>query len=498
MVRGRAANRSGHGHAYPDRQGRVPIVNEAATLELPAEEPVVEPDVRHTEDASKFRIVTFGMVSLVVLLAYQALAVTTAMPTVADALDGLSLYAMAFAAPMATGVIGMVVAGIWCDRWGPAGALVTGVALFIVAMLTVGLAPRMEVVVLGRAVHGLGSGLLLVSLYVVIGRAFPESLRPGVFVAMSAAWVVPSIVGPTIAGLTVEHFHWRWVFLSMPVLAIPAAFLVRPALEMLDPNDNDTSPNWDRRGAAIKIGWSVLAAIGAAVLHYGGERRDIIGFGLIGVALAGLAISSPKLLPPGIFRAARGLPTVFILRGFVGSAFFAAEIYLPLLLSRERGFSAAMAGSILTIGGVTWFAGSWIRGRLDTRVEPATFLRIGSISLCIGIANVALLLLDQIPALIGVLGWGFSGFGMGLIYASLSLLTLQLSAPSEQGKNSSALQVSEALAVAVVLALAGTLFNTLEGRSAVAAYFVCFAIAWLLAFASVLLSGRVRTAPAPS
>lgn len=474
-------------------RGPTSPVSEAIAIDRPLEEPVHESVVPETADARQFRTITIGMVSLVVLLAYQALAVTTAMPTVAEALDGMALYAMAFAAPMATGVIGMVTAGIWCDRRGPAGPLRAGVCLFIAGMLMVGFAPRMELVVLGRSVHGLGSGLLLVALYVVIGRAYPESLRPGVFVAISAAWVVPSIVGPTVAGLTVQHLDWRWVFLSMPILAIPATILVRPALKMLGPTEHDPDELWDRRGSLVKIGWSILAALGAAVLHYGGERRDAIGIALIVAAVAGLVLSSPKLLPTGTFRGHRGLPTVFILRGLVGAAFAGAEIYLPLLLSRERDFSPAMAGSILTIGGVTWFAGSWMRKRFDDRVEPARFVRVGAISLCIGIASVMLLVWDSIPVLVGVFGWGFSGFGMGLIYSSLSLLTLQLSAPAEQGKNSSSLQVAEALVVAAVLALTGTAFATLDGRDEVkAGYLVCFVVSSGLAFGAVVLSSRVR------
>jgi hypothetical protein len=94
--------------------------------------------------------------------------------------------------------------------------------------------------------------------------------------------------------------------------------------------------------------------------------------------------------------------------------------------------------------------------------------------------------------LIGVFGWGFSGFGMGLIYSSLSLLTLQLSTQAEQGKNSSALQVSEALAVSMTLALTGTAFAALESRNVSMGYLVCFGIAWVLALGAALLSGRVR------
>jgi MFS family permease len=144
---------------------------------------------------------------------------------------------------------------------------------------------------------------------------------------------------------------------------------------------------------------------------------------------------------------------------------------------------------------VTWFIGSWMRKRYHERVEPANFVRVGALSLCIGIGSVMVLVWTTTPVLIGVLGWGFSGFGMGLIYSSLSLLTLQLSTPAEQGKNSSALQVAEALVVAAVLALTGTAFATLDSRSqGIAGYVVCFAVSWALAFGAVVLSSRVRVA----
>lgn len=447
-----------------------------------------------SETSGVYRNITIGMVSLVALFAYQSLAVTTAMPNVAEALDGMSLYAVAFAAPLAMGVIGMVGAGIWCDRRGPAGPLWSGIALFVTAMVIAGLASSMGVVVLGRAVSGLGSGLVFVSLYVVIGKAFPEARRPAVFLAISAAWVVPSIVGPTLAGLTVERLGWRWVFLTMPLVALPAAFLLRPAMRLLRDEATARAP-WDRRAAMIQIGWSIVAAFAALGLHWGGERRDVAGFAAIAAALAALSVSAPKLLPAGTFRAHRGLPTVFILRGMIGSAFFAAEIYLPLLLQRERDLSPAMAGSILTIGGVAWFGGSWVRKKMHETVTPAQFIGAGAISLFVGILAVSTLIWEETPVLAGIAGWGFAGFGMGLIYASLSLQTLNLSPPAEQGTNSSALQVTEALTVSAVLALTGTVFTTLETRSVSAGYLFCFAVAAILALASAVLSPRVEPGP---
>ncbi|ABJ89899.1 hypothetical protein DXO246_02890 [Xanthomonas oryzae pv. oryzae] len=58
--------------------------------------------------------------------------------------------------------------------------------------------------------------------YVIVGRLYPKVLRPCVFATFSAGWVVPSLIGPGISGWIVQHAGWRWVFLSVPLLAIPA------------------------------------------------------------------------------------------------------------------------------------------------------------------------------------------------------------------------------------------------------------------------------------
>src|SRR5690606_34669506 len=75
--------------------------------------------------------VTLGAAALIFLGAIEALAVTTVMPVVSAALDGESLYAVAFAGTLATSVIGMVACGAWSDARGPRGALYVAVSLFI-------------------------------------------------------------------------------------------------------------------------------------------------------------------------------------------------------------------------------------------------------------------------------------------------------------------------------------------------------------------------------
>src|SRR3954465_1200900 len=180
--------------------------------------------------APQYRALTVGMVALITLVAFESLAVATAMPTVAQALDGLSLYALAFGGPLASGVGAMVVSGPGSDLKGPTRPLWHGTAWFLVGLIIAGLAPTMEILVVGRIVQGFGSGLLTVALYVVVGQLYPARLRPRIFAAFATGWVVPSLVGPAIAGLIVEHASWRIVFLAVPAIAIPAALVMRPGL----------------------------------------------------------------------------------------------------------------------------------------------------------------------------------------------------------------------------------------------------------------------------
>ena len=439
----------------------------------------------------RFRGLTVGMVALISLLAFEALAVATAMPTIAHALDGLRLYALAFGGPSAAGVVTMVAAGMWSDARGPAAPVRHGVGWFIVGLVIAGTAPTMVQFVVGRVVQGLGSGLLIVALYVVVARAYPEELHRRIFAAFAAAWVVPSLVGPAVAGLIVQYAGWRWVFLAVPLLAVPAVLLIRPALRRLDQQRAD-QPRRLAPGSVRRIGWAFGAAAGAALLHVGGQQRGPLAVGLIALAIGGLALCVPRLLPVGVLRAARGLPTVIALRGLAAAAFVGAEVFIPLLLARERHLAPAVAGAALAAGAVSWSLGSWLQGRVRKPASRATLPRVGLLLMAAGIGCAApLLLATEVPVVLGIVAWAVAGLGIGLAYPSISVLTLELSAPLEQGRNSSALQLSDALSGATVLAFTGALIAATAAPGP-GTYLAGFAVATGLAALGGLISGRVN------
>jgi MFS family permease len=459
-----------------------------------------------------WRALTVGSLLLIAQIAFESLAVTTAMPTVAKALNGLSLYAIAFGITFATSMVGMVISGQWSDAKGPAPALVSGLGWFVIGLLVSGFAPSMSWLIVGRAMQGFGSGQIIVALYVVIGRAYPSELRTRMFAAFAGAWVIPSLVGPVLAGLTVQYIGWRWVFLAVAILVIPAGWLARSALLAHPLHDDGNSPGVDGRDGRgadeqghraghlssrrartrRRLAFVTGAAASVGLLHYAGHQQSSVGYGLLVPAFAGMILFGTLLLPRGAFTLRHGLPSVVALRGLAAGAYIAAEVFVPLMLSMKRGLSPAMAGLSLTAGGVLWAAGSWYQARPTQPFSKPGLLRIGMLFTATGIATCAAVLIPDVPADTAMVGWAMAGFGLGLVYPTLSVLTLDLSKREEQGENSSALQLSDSMFSTAALAIAGSVFAALVAESQTAAYVGSFAVAFVLALIGLAGAGRVR------
>lgn len=441
----------------------------------------------------RYRAASIGMLALITIFAFEHFAVTTAMPVVAAALDGMAWYALAFGAALASGVVGMVVAGRWADRAGPLAPMWAGWAIFVGGLVVVGLAPAMGWLVLGRTVQGFGGALMSVALYALVGRAFPSAMHPRIFAAFAAAWVLPVIVGPGVVGWIVDGLGWRWVFLAAVALAVPAALLLKIGLGRVEMRTPEPAPGPPAPfGAAL--GWAGGAAAGAALLYLGGAHGPQ-GAAMIAAALVLLALCAPRLLPPGTLAGRAGLPAVIGLRGLAAAAFFTGEVFLPLLLVEQRGFSTAGAGAVLTVGALGWSFGSWLQGRSRHGRDAAARvrrLRIGMALIALGLVGALPALSDGVNAWLVVLPWTLGGTGIGLVYPTLSVLTLEYSAPAEQGANSGALQLSDSLVSAVGLALAGALFAA--AGAARPGHAAALGFATLLALAGLALAGRCRPA----
>ena len=429
--------------------------------------------------------ITIGACALVFLGAFESLAVTTVMPSVSADLDGERLYALAFAGPLATGVIGMVAAGNWADRRGPVVPLYTSVVIFIIGLLAAGLAPSMEVLVAARFAQGLGSGALTVALYVVVARVYPQDLHPAIFAGFAAAWVVPSLVGPTVAGAVTEVWSWHWVFLGVVVLVLVALLMVVPALRGLS-RDGDSVTPW----AFGRLGWSVLAALavlGSSLLVDVPGIGPVLAVGAVIVAL----IAVRPLVPRGTLRARRGLPSVILVRGLAAAAFFGAQVYLPYLLTDRYAFSPTLAGLSLTGGALAWSGAATVQGRMAARLSNATAVRIGTILVLSGITLAAATAAFRWDAAVIIASWIVAGTGMGLMSPRSSALTLAMSTADNQGFNSAAMTVADSFGSALALAITGTMFAAIA--TIADPFTAVFVLAGVIAVAAAAVAPRVRS-----
>lgn len=434
-------------------------------------------------------VTTLGMTALVFLSAFESLAVTTVMPLVSDDLGGRTSYATAFAATLAASVLGMVAAGGWSDRRGPARPLLVSVAVFSAGLLAAALAPSMGVFVAARFLQGLGSGGISVTLYVLVALAFPPALRPAVFGVFAAAWVVPSLVGPALAAVVAETFGWHWVFSGVLLLVLVAAGAVLPSLLRVRAAATTSDPF--PRSRFLAAAGVALAVVAVSSASSAGTWR----WPLAAVAVALLVVAVRPLLPPGTLLARRGLPATVLLRGLLAAAFFSTEVYLPLMLHERFGVRLTLAGAVLTAATLAWASGSAVQGRLGDRLPHARAVRLGTVLILVGVsAQAAVAVLDPAvvaAALTSTAGWFVAGAGMGLSFPRTSVLVLEQSVPGQEGTGSAALTICDATGGGTAMALTGLVFATATAVSARAGFATTLPLCVVFAVAALLVARRV-------
>lgn len=416
----------------------------------------------------RYRALTAALITLVTLVAFQEMAISTVMPTIALELQAAGGYALAFSVMFTAQLLAIVLARAWIEARGPWRVMRAGQLLVGLGGLLAGVAPDLPTFLIGRVCTGLGGGFVVVALYVTVGAVYPPRLRPKVFAWIASAWVLPSVVGPLVAAGLDALWSWRLVFLLI-VPAVVATLTMLSRMRHLDAAQEPVGPADGTRGSTGRparrtVLAAVLVAAGAGIFQWAGTRLvppnpQAVGLALLALAL--LAVTLPRILPPGALLLRRGLPSVVLGRGLFTAAFNGAVTFVPLYLVGQRGLSQALAGLILALASIGWTVGAWLQGRDRSADAGPALVTAGALCVTAGLGAFVLLALTHAPALLAVPAGALLGVGMGLGTTAQSVLTLALAPREEHATASSALTLADTLGSAVGLSATGALYASM-------------------------------------
>ncbi|MGW1407129.1 MFS transporter [Streptomyces sp. NPDC002403] len=435
---------------------------------------------------------TFAAVMFLTGLA--ALAVVPTLPTAAQDLDGVSLFPLVAGCFVAASLLGGVLGGHWADRDGAHRPLAAGMALAVVTLLVSAASTSIWQLAAGRFVDGVAGGMVAVSINAAIGQAYPDRLRPRALALMSACWIIPSLVGPPLAGLVAEAWSWRSVFYGLAVLtALPALAVVAVLRGRSWPVVPEPSEDRAPRPALMV---AVAVSVGAALGQYGASGWDTRHLLFAAAGLALLVLFASRLLPAGTWRAGRGLPATVLLRGLSSGVFFTLEALVPLMLVTGRDVAPVVTGLAFTGAAVAWAASSWVQGRLPERTPRHRLVVIGALVQVVAVVIAAVGSLPGMPPVTAASSMVVAAVGMGLLAPSLTVLSLSHAPAGRQGHASSAMQTNQNLGQILVLGVASAVFNAFLGAGSNdhVGYVAAFGLLLVPGVLAALLAGRARSA----
>ncbi len=392
--------------------------------------------------------------------AMEATVVATAMPTVVADLHGIELYGWVGSIYMLASTVTIPLWGAMSDRRGRRPAMLAGMAFFLAGSLMSGAARTMPMLVLGRAVQGVGAGSLQPVPLTIIGDLYSVEERGRVQGYFSAIWGLSGMAGPLVGGLIVRALSWRWVFyVNVPFGLFSAAMLVAFFHEHVDRSRGERPV--DLAGAA-----ALTACVLSLLLGVGGTRPFLtLPFAAASLA-AFIAVErrAPEPIVPLVLFARRLIAVASVAGALMGTVMMSTLMFLPLYMQAARGASPTEAGATVAPMLVGWPLASLASGRMLTTVGPRALVRTGLAMVCLG-TTASWLLVRGDGSARALQGAMFAfGLGMGLANTALLVAVQESVSRAQRGIATASSLFSRSIGGAVSVGALGALVaRRLEG-----------------------------------
>ena len=377
---------------------------------------------------------------------------------------------------VANGIV-LPISGWLSSVFGRKRFFLTCILAFTAASVLCGLAQNLPELVVCRVLQGLFGGGLQPSQQAILLDTFPSAQRGKAFSLTAVATVMAPVIGPTLGGWITDNYTWRWIFLINLPVGILAWFFTMQVVE-----DTATSKADPRKARHIDYPGLALIAIGFGCLQVmldRGEDDDWFGSGFIRVfavlaflgivgAILWLSVAKEPVVDLGLFRNANfsiGCALMFIFAGIL----YGGAVLIPQLGQQQLGYTATLAGLVLSPGALVAVAMLPVVGRLMSVVPARDLVMAG-----FAVLGASLLLTSRINPQISF-NWlvflrATQTLGISLLFAPIATVTTATLRPDQNNAGGALFSMARNLGGSVGISIATALVT--ERTQAHTAYLV--------------------------
>ncbi|AWZ48884.1 MFS transporter [Clostridiaceae bacterium 14S0207] len=405
-------------------------------------------------DKKNHKVVIAIMLSMF-LAAFEGTVVTTAMPTIANSLNGYDLISWIFSAYLLTSAVSTPIYGKLSDLYGRKKMLSVGIIIFLTGSSLCGFSQTMLQLIIFRALQGLGAGSILTITYTIIGDLFDVSERAKIQGWLSTVWGIASLVGPFIGGFLINYLSWHWIFFINVPFGIIAIIILNKNLQE---NIEKTSPKIDYLGAfllTISIVFLLLGVLSTS-LKVAGIFVMISIISLVIFYFTEKHFEEP-IVPFDIFNKTTTLANLicFITAGVLA----AIETYSPLYIQNVLGFNAIISGLSMAPMSITWLSSSFILAKALPKYGHKKILKLATLLLVVSTLCLKFLGTSS-PIIFLMICTTIMGFGFGSIFTTTTIVVQTHVLEQKRGVSTSTNALIRTLGQTIFVSIFGGILNS--------------------------------------
>jgi EmrB/QacA subfamily drug resistance transporter len=455
------------------------------------------------DDKAQKRSVLIIAIVTAFIIPFMGASINVALPVIGHefAMDAV-LVGWVATAFLLTAAIFIVPFGRIGDIYGRKKIFTYGMSIYTLGSFLSAIAPSPLVLIVLRAVHGIGSAMIFGTSMAMLMSVFTAGERGKALGIVVASTYFGLSVGPFLGGVLTHQFGWRSIFLIHALMGLFVIFLVLWKLK----------GEWsEARGERLDTVGSIIYCLMIAAIMYGfSQLPALVGAWLILLGIVGIITfmwwetkTEHPIFNMNHFRKNKVFAFSNLAALINYSATFAIMFLLSFYLQYLKGFSPQTAGLILIAQPVMMTIGSPIAGRLSDKIEPGVIASTGMAVLTIGLFLLIFLSehtsLEFIVAVLILLGIGYALFSSPNTNAVMSSVERKF-----YGVASGTLGTMRSLGMMFSMGIVMLIFSVYMGRvqitpeyypvflKAMKAAFIVFASLCFFGIFASLVRGKVR------